>query len=211
MFVHSFAGNIKLGDFGLAKDKLDSKDKQPHEPPTSGSITSPTLQRSDSAGSFDGDSITTGVGTMLYRAPEQGVEGKSYDQKADMYPLGIILFELFHPPFSTGMERYSTIYALRDKLEFPDAFVKAVPPSVVELIQWLLKPDPTQRPTADQLLQSHYLPPRSEIEMAYLEEAVKVCSGLCLLMLLSMSVWEFCCWLIWIQGNLLLYCVRIDV
>jgi hypothetical protein len=38
----------------------------------------------------------------------------------------------------------------------------------------MLQHDPAQRPTADAILQSHLMPPRSEIEVAYLEEAVKV-------------------------------------
>ena len=42
--------------------------------------------------------------------------GTTYDQKADMYSLGIILFELWQPPFGTGMERINTVVALRDHL-----------------------------------------------------------------------------------------------
>ena len=88
--------------------------------------------------------LTGGVGTALYRAPEQ--EGRivtqyvetstvndsspssqrntkvqqynsstrmMYDAKADMYSLGIILFEMCHQPFSTGMERVETLRLLR--------------------------------------------------------------------------------------------------
>lgn len=54
------------------------------------------------------ESITGGVGTIGYRAPEQeGGNTKaskgntSYNVQADMYSLGIILFEMFHPPFET--------------------------------------------------------------------------------------------------------------
>ncbi len=59
-------------------------------------------------------------------------------------------------------------------LEFPAGFSGAAPKAVQELIQWLLHPDPAQRPSAEQVLHSHLLPPRSEVEIAYLEEAVKV-------------------------------------
>lgn len=107
-------------------------------------------------------SLTGGVGTAAYRAPEQafdnrptsaalaaagsvglmadggsssggmggkrrnrggknesntgGMHGKggaigfnSYNEKADMYSLGIILFEMCHPPFGTVMERFLAI------------------------------------------------------------------------------------------------------
>jgi len=36
-----------------------------------------------------------------------------YDEKADMYSLGIIFFEMWQPKFDTYMERSSTIAALR--------------------------------------------------------------------------------------------------
>ena len=56
------------------------------------------------------ESITGGVGTIGYRAPEQEAGNAkdskvnaSYNVQADMYSLGIILFEMFHPPFETYM------------------------------------------------------------------------------------------------------------
>ena len=52
--------------------------------------------------------MTGGVGTTFYRAPEQeGYSGSgkkgdnSYNLQADIYSLGIIIFEMFHPPFET--------------------------------------------------------------------------------------------------------------
>lgn len=46
---------------------------------------------------------TSGVGTQAYGAPEQLLHG-IIDEKSDVYSLGIVLFELFHP-FTTAMER----------------------------------------------------------------------------------------------------------
>jgi serine/threonine protein kinase len=74
--------------------------------------------------SFCDTSITGGVGTRFYCAPEQ--EGRSfsnrnrgrtdYDTRADIFSLGIVLFEMFHPPFSTMMQRAETLEKLRGKL-----------------------------------------------------------------------------------------------
>jgi len=58
------------------------------------------------------ESMTGGVGTTFYRAPEQeggalkkksgnNKNDSSYDSKADLFSLGIVLFEMFHPPFET--------------------------------------------------------------------------------------------------------------
>ena len=59
----------------------------------------------------------------MYRAPEQGgcvagspkfhpsspIAGNSYNEKADMFSMGVILFEMCHPPFVTGTERIFTL------------------------------------------------------------------------------------------------------
>ena len=74
--------------------------------------------------------MTGGVGTTFYRAPEQ--EGQtlatvkksdsSYTVQADIFSFGVILFEMFHPPFSTYMERAETLTILRgDKPAAPTA------------------------------------------------------------------------------------------
>ena len=54
--------------------------------------------------------MTGGVGTTFYRAPEQesaqsnrlGRRGDGlYNVQADIFSFGIILFEMFYPPFET--------------------------------------------------------------------------------------------------------------
>ena len=52
------------------------------------------------------------VGTALYTAPELGHKNTSYNQKVDLYSVGIIFFEMCHPPLSTGMERIQVRNAL---------------------------------------------------------------------------------------------------
>lgn len=57
------------------------------------------------------------MGTTLYVAPElqQSTTKVLYNQKVDIYSLGIILFEMFHQPFETGTERYTVLMNLRKK------------------------------------------------------------------------------------------------
>lgn len=61
--------------------------------------------------------FTFQVGTALYVAPEllQSASKVIYNQKVDIYSLGIILFEMFHAPLSTGMERMMVLTDLRTK------------------------------------------------------------------------------------------------
>lgn len=106
---------IKIGDFGLATTSflaLQSHQEQNTQQNHASQITS----MEDGTG-------TGKVGTTLYVAPElTGNASKStYSQKVDMYTLGIILFEMCHSPFATGMERAETIIKLRSpNIVIPD-------------------------------------------------------------------------------------------
>lgn len=68
-----------------------------------------------------------------------------------MYSIGVLALELFQP-FGTEMERACTLESLR-KGEIPDSFSQRWP-VLTEYIKKLTNPDPSIRPTADQLLQS---------------------------------------------------------
>jgi translation initiation factor 2-alpha kinase 4 len=128
-------GNIRLGDFGLATKRIEKVDLiTPEEPEfesqevnamydaiediskllTGGSSQSSVV---DPHHSSTGESMTGGVGTTFYRAPEQ--EGRlsrqksdgSYHVQADIFSLGVILFEMFFPPFDTV--RISAVFSFR--------------------------------------------------------------------------------------------------
>eukprot|EP01087_Luapelamoeba_hula_P021459 TRINITY_DN7508_c0_g1_i2.p1 TRINITY_DN7508_c0_g1~~TRINITY_DN7508_c0_g1_i2.p1 ORF type:complete len:1685 (-),score=296.46 TRINITY_DN7508_c0_g1_i2:8-5062(-) len=144
-------GDIKIGDFGLA---------------TTGSNR---VTRSDITASFDlNSSLTVGIGTPIYCSPEQQKEGAHYDQKVDLYSLGIILFEMCYP-FATAGERAEVLMNLR-KHVFPPGFEEKHPVEA-DLIMWLLQDNPNNRPTTMELLKSDLLPPKLEEEI--LKEAVR--------------------------------------
>ncbi|KAK4566733.1 hypothetical protein RGQ29_002837 [Quercus rubra] len=140
--------DIKIGDFGLAKFlKLEQLDQDPGFP-------------SDTAGvSIDG---TGQVGTYFYTAPEIEQGWPKIDEKADMYSLGIVFFELWHP-FGTAMERHVVLNELKQKGQLPPAWVTEFPEQA-SLLQRLMSPSPSDRPSATELLQ-HAFPPRMESEL----------------------------------------------
>ncbi|KAJ1663603.1 hypothetical protein EV178_004867 [Coemansia sp. RSA 1646] len=93
---------------------------------------------------------TSNVGTITYAAPEQLSErATDYSEKADIYSLGIIFFEMYYP-FATAMERIALIRDLRRGV-FPPQFLQMWPKEAALILQ-LMDADPTKRPSAKEIL-----------------------------------------------------------
>ncbi|KAJ0977116.1 hypothetical protein J5N97_012590 [Dioscorea zingiberensis] len=139
--------DIKIGDFGLAKFlKLEELDHDQH------------LLAETSGVSVDG---TGQVGTYFYTAPEIEQRWPQINEKVDMYSLGVVFFELWHP-FATAMERHIILSDLKQKGLPPPSWVVQFPDQAA-LLQRLMSPSPSDRPSANELLQNA-LPPRMEDE-----------------------------------------------
>ncbi|OAC99405.1 hypothetical protein MUCCIDRAFT_121037, partial [Mucor lusitanicus CBS 277.49] len=94
--------------------------------------------------------IPSRIRNALYAAPEQlATPSYNYDEKADIYSLGIILFELYNP-FSSAMERAIAIDQLKKGI-FPDKFSQMYPVEK-QVISSMMNPDPCLRPTALEIL-----------------------------------------------------------
>jgi eukaryotic translation initiation factor 2-alpha kinase 4 len=224
LFIDS-DGNVRLGDFGLAtthkiRGSVSGPDMEKeldalHEyygigDENASTVAEEALSASirTSGQSISGDSMTEGVGTTFYRAPEQEFarsdserESVSYTPKADLFSLGVIIFEIFHPPFDTYMERAEVLTKLRGdsdpgsssttpkkgwievvKKEFeqlakkrlPAPFVESVAENAQRMILWCMERNASNRPTAEDLLASDLLPRKIELEKHYLNEAMDV-------------------------------------
>lgn len=98
----------------------------------------------------------------MYVAPELNSKGSKaiYNQKVDIYSLGIILFEMAYAPLPTAMERVKILSNIRSKeIIFPIDFSESQYARYVTVIRWLLNHDAKNRPTAQELLQSAHIPP----------------------------------------------------
>ena len=79
--------------------------------------------------------VSGGLGTPTYAAPEQLICENKMSQDisnlkpADIYPLGLIAFELFNV-FTTGMERAIVITKLKETGKVPPSFQKEYPQMV---------------------------------------------------------------------------------
>eukprot|EP01029_Cantina_marsupialis_P001593 TRINITY_DN1136_c0_g1_i3.p1 TRINITY_DN1136_c0_g1~~TRINITY_DN1136_c0_g1_i3.p1 ORF type:complete len:706 (-),score=195.64 TRINITY_DN1136_c0_g1_i3:73-1887(-) len=80
------------------------------------------------------------VGTALYRAPEQ-CGHKHYDEKVDMYALGVIMYEIWHGPFGTDMERRHNLKKMQRGV-FPSDGFPADAKTAKMIVKLLIKVDP---------------------------------------------------------------------
>lgn len=162
----------KLGDFGLTTEVGPGSNPQEES------------EQSNLHGQQ-----STGVGTLFYMAPEVRDAGnqrngkkkresitrirtsQAYDQTADMFSLGVMFFEMWHPPYNTGMERAVELRKLSDglvELQGDSAREQirkllpsdpAAPEEASEILGRLLLRDPGLRPSADSLLNDSGLLP----------------------------------------------------
>ncbi|KMP03056.1 serine/threonine-protein kinase gcn2 [Coccidioides immitis RMSCC 2394] len=113
-----------------------------------------------------GESFTRSIGTTYYVAPEmKSAADGQYNEKVDMYSLGIIFFEMCHP-LNTAMERDHTLQEIRKKDHvLPETF--ELPEKVVQgqIIESLISHRPGERPAAIEILQSGKIPLQVEEEM----------------------------------------------
>jgi serine/threonine protein kinase len=148
------SGSVKVGDFGLSRESS-----------TAGSISA----FDDGADTNDADSIaidnnegledvfgddaenTAGVGTRAYASPEQ-MKGSNYDASTDVFSLGLILFEMCYPLYTTH-ERYKEFSGVR-RGSFPiywDSNIKTSFPSLHDILIRMISPIPSKRPSANEV------------------------------------------------------------
>ncbi|XP_078017046.1 uncharacterized protein LOC117248632 [Epinephelus lanceolatus] len=113
-------GEIKIGDFGL-------------------------VTRDDDGSFMD---RTENKGTPIYRAPEQWRE-RNYDRKVDIFPLGLIYFELLWK-LPTGQETRNTVLFDARNQKLPNDFSLTFPEEN-QLIKLMLHVKPEDRPEASKL------------------------------------------------------------
>lgn len=86
------------------------------------------------------------VGTPHYLAPEQ-LEGREADQRADVYSVGVVLYEVFTgvPPFAGGSPMEVISRTLREEPAAPRGHWPEIPPPLEALILKCLSKDPAHR------------------------------------------------------------------
>lgn len=118
-------GHFKLADFGIAK--VTHSDRTPGE---------------------TGFSTTTGTvkGKAAYMAPEQAL-GRTVDGRADLWALGVVLFEAFAcaKPFEGPTDLAIMMAASQGRRAPLAERAPHVPPHVCAVVERLLRPEPSER------------------------------------------------------------------
>ncbi|KAL9026896.1 MAG: hypothetical protein Q9196_004508 [Gyalolechia fulgens] len=148
--------NVRIGDFGLARPG------EFMQLPTTRTVN-PGRDAKSTLSSF-----TRSIGTTFYVAPEvksSSIAKGNYDDKADMYSLGIIFFEMNHR-LETGMERVHTLQALcKPEPALPATFRKDPEKAKqTQIILSLVNHNPNLRPSSTELLRSGLVPLLTEDE-----------------------------------------------
>ena len=145
---------IKIGDFGLAKYCFETlnhtratadQHAQFHQQENNCNIVA---NLSDSPTNGLNTEHTIGVGTYFYASPEQ-LSHSQYNEKADIFSLGIIFFELLHP-FGTRTERAFILKDLKNGIIPEDILLKF--PEEMAIVRQCIDPNPENRPTACEIL-----------------------------------------------------------
>jgi serine/threonine protein kinase len=112
-------GQLKVLDFGIAKDMEGGKTK-----------------------------TGTGMGTVDYMAPEQYTDASKVDQRADIYALGVTLYEMLagRLPWEPGVTEFQ-VMTVKSKGDFPPptTFYPEIPEAVVEVIEAAMAVEPKHR------------------------------------------------------------------
>lgn len=146
---------MKIGDFGLATEMSTREKNKANISLTqynSGNSGNPPLiSQCVHNMTMDSVKLSEFVGTPLYQSPEQ-IEGLAYNQKVDIFAMGLILYELCSA-FKTGMERRESIEKLKNEHRLNEN-IKEKYPLESHLILWMTNKKPCERPTAQEILDS---------------------------------------------------------
>jgi serine/threonine protein kinase len=94
------------------------------------------------------------LGTVNYLAPELCGQEPRDDERADIYSLGMTLFELLtgQLPFPTGTPQETMQRHCKDEPTLLTDYLPAAPATLTELVDSMLSRDPNDRPTAARLV-----------------------------------------------------------
>jgi eukaryotic-like serine/threonine-protein kinase len=136
------AGDALIMDFGIAR----SSDTTAIGPATLDALMPAALRHT--AAVAQATRLGVIVGTIEYMAPEQA-RGQDVDQRADVYALGLMLYDMLVGREHRAQHTSSAIAELQSRMEQPPPSAKTIVPDIPDAIDQLisrcLEPDPAKR------------------------------------------------------------------
>ena len=135
-------GELRVTDFGIVKQEGVAE------------IVDTSRQQKITAAGHALTMTGSELGTPEYGAPEQWGDAKNADGRADIYALGVILFELCcgRRPFDDGVQKEMAHVLIGRHIASPPpdprTFNAQIPPALAELILQCLAKAPDKRPAA---------------------------------------------------------------
>ncbi len=127
---------VKLADFGIASSE-------------SGDDLPVNKQNNEDATKVDNGLTKNGVtlGTPAYMSPEQITDSRSVDKRADIYSLGVMLYEMLTgtKPFPSNISPETLEKIKKGRYINPRKIDKSIPSVICKMIKKMLKANPDRR------------------------------------------------------------------
>lgn len=126
---------VKLADFGIA---------------SSDDIEEISVTKADKIVKKSAEDVTlSGVtlGTPAYMSPEQISDSRSVDNRADIYSMGVMLYEMLTgmKPFPSKISEDTLLRIKKGKYISPRKIDKSIPPVICRMIRKMLRANPAKR------------------------------------------------------------------
>ncbi len=127
---------IKLCDFGIASSDSLIELNEGNGSKSKEAVADDSLTQ-----------IGTTLGTPAYMSPEQITDSRNVDNRADIYSIGVMLYELItgSKPFPSNLSKDTLSKIKKAKYVSPRKIDKTIPKSVEHMIKVMLKANPSKR------------------------------------------------------------------
>ncbi len=133
---------VKLADFGIASEEKEDNISLAQN---QNSLLKSAQNFQDSQ--KDITQIGIALGTPAYMSPEQLEDSRSVDQRADIYSMGVMLYEMLtgSKPYSGDMAPETISKIKKGKYIAPEKLDKKIPFVARQIIKKMMKPNPQKR------------------------------------------------------------------